>query len=202
MRSLHVAFDADDVVVDYVSLVCDVLNRDYGVTPPVTKDDIVSWEFGKFLDEHIGIDWWTWWETKAHLWGSKAKPIEGALGALEKLTRDGHRLEIVTSKPPWARRYMWEWCFRYDPLVSAVIQVPLNGDKTQYTNAQYLVDDRPKNVEEWVASRKDRQALLYFAPHNLDWKPSTVEHGRIQRVVDWAHVKHVLEGFANEEETA
>lgn len=196
MRQLHVAFDADDVVVDYVTLVCEVMNRDFGVDPPVTKDDVVSWNFGQFLDEHIGIDWWEWWETKAHLWGSKAKPLPGALGTLEQLTRDGHRLEIVTSKPPWARRYMWEWAFRYDPVVSAIIQVPLNGDKTQFTNAQYLVDDRPKNALEWVDSRGDREALLYFAPHNVDCGDDVENHPRIHRVTDWKDVKTSLEEWA------
>lgn len=197
-----VCIDADDVTVDFVGLVCAVVSRDFDVQPPVTKEDVTSWNFGQFLDQYIGKDWWEWWESRAVLWGTKAKPIPGALGGIEKLRRDGHRLELLTSKPPWAEQAMYVWLGRYAPQVHQVTMVPLGGDKTKWTQGDILIDDRDKNVTEWVQSRGDRVALLFDAPHNREFAerveselpralPRTLTDYQINRILpvkDWHEV--------------
>lgn len=191
---MHIAVDMDDVLVDFVGMVCDVVSRDFGVEPPITKDDITDWDFGQFLDQHIGQDWWSWLETKAYLWGTKAKPIPGAIGAMEKLRRAGHRLEVVTSKPEWGERYVFTWLDRYCPVVHGVTIVPLGGDKTTWTEATLLIDDRPKNVDEWVASRGGRTAILFPAAHNYKYTPALHDRtGRVFRAKDWGSVLRWVE---------
>ena len=182
--TLHVAADADDVVVDFVPGILDTINRDFGAN--LQPDDITDWNFGQFIDDIIGEDWWTWMEKHAWLWGEKFKPVPGALGGLETLRRAGHRVEMLTSKPEWAERQMWVWAARYGPKVSSITQVPLGENKTLYTSAQVLIDDRDKNVLEWVQSDENRWALLYDRAHNRDFDQGV--EPRIMRVKSWTEV--------------
>lgn len=187
---MHIAVDMDDVLVDFVGMICETVSRDFNVVPPITKDDITDWNFGQFLDQYIGQDWWAWLEENASIWGAKARPIPGAIGAIAQLRRDGHRLEILTSKPPWAERFVFSWLDKYAPKINGVTLVPLNGNKTEWTDAAVLVDDREKNVVEWVESKKWRRAILFPAPHNAGF--NTAPFPRITRVRDWNEIVHMV----------
>lgn len=193
---MHIAVDSDDVVVDFIGMIVDTVSRDFGVEPPIVSTDITDWQFGQFLDQHIGEPWWEWLEKHAYLWGEKAKPISGAIGGIAKLRAAGHRVELLTSKPPWAERYMWTWLARYAPNVNQVTLVPLNGYKPDWTDAYLLIDDRDKNVIEWVHSTPDREAFLYPAAHNSQFWPhknlTASEARRITIVKDWDHVIELL----------
>ena len=195
MRSLHIAVDMDDVVVAFVDGVLEAVNRDFDVKPALTREDVTGWNWGpELLDPIIGVSWWEWLREHAHLWGEKFKPVPGALGGLEHLRRAGHRVELLTAKPEWAEDQVFVWLGRYKPKVTTVTLVPVNADKTEWTDAQYLVDDRDKNVAEWVNSDKDRHALLFAMPHNRRYD---VGVSRILRVDDWRDVLATIEKEAN-----
>src|ERR1041385_6223805 len=177
----------DDVVLDYVVGVCEVVSRDFGVE--VKPEDVTDWNFGQFLDEHIGIDWWEWMEQHAWLWEQKFKPVPGALGGIEKLRRDGHRLELLTSKPKWAEAAVWGWLARYmrAPGFQRVTILPVAGREPAPTKAEastsyLLVDDKFENCRDWAET--GRPALLYGRPHNH--AAPSVEG--IHRVQDWSAV--------------
>lgn len=179
-------------------MVCDAVSRDFDVRPPVVAADIKSWDFGQYLNKHIGEDWWSWLEKHAYLWGHKAKPVPGAIGGIEQLRRAGHRVELLTSKPPWGERYVWTWLDRYAPTVSGVTFVPLGGYKPELTDALVLVDDRDKNVLEWVESREGRVSLLFTRAHNAGLQTSAAwkaEHfaNRVFRVDNWRGVLAMIE---------
>jgi 5'(3')-deoxyribonucleotidase len=184
-----VAFDADDVVIDFVGGICETLSRDYGVD--VNPESITSWNFGQFIDHIIGEDWWTWMEKHAWLWHEKFKPIPGAIGSLETLRREGWRLELITAKPAWAEVAVWAWLGRYArvPTFQTVTIVPqpnVTGQKKHdVSSATILVDDRPENCHEWQESREDRLAILFDRPHNHH------DH-ELVRAKDWRHVVELL----------
>lgn len=194
---MHIAVDFDDVVLDFVAGVCDTVSRDFGVK--VCPNDITSWQFGQFLDKYIGQDWWSWLEEHAWLWGEKFKPVPGALGGLEKLRRDGHRVELLTSKPAWAEDQVWVWLARYKPKLTQVTIVPLDAYKPDYTEAQLLIDDRDKNITEWVDSSPSRLAVLYTRPHNRGWQDVPEQ---AQRVYSWTGVLSAVAGAASRLEAA
>src|SRR6185436_18955262 len=138
MEPLHVALDLDDVVLDFVGGVCEVVSRDFGIA--VVREDIVNWNFGQFIDHIIGRPWFEWLEDHSELWGDKFRPIVGAIGGIEKLRRDGHYLEIVTSKPGWAEDATWDWLAKYKPRVHRLTIVPLDGGlKHEISDADLLV---------------------------------------------------------------
>lgn len=218
MRSLHIAVDMDDVVVAFVDGVLEAVNRDFDVRPRLTAEDVTGWNWGPdLLDPIIGRSWWDWLQDHSHLWGEKFKPVPGALGGLEALRRAGHRVELLTAKPEWAEDQVFVWLGRYKPKVTTVTLVPVNADKTKFTDAEYLVDDRDKNVAEWVLSSymprdkragrggwMDRTALLFDMPHNRAFNPYEEIHSyppdapnhaadRIIRVDNWRDVLAVIE---------
>ena len=185
---LWIALDLDDVVLEFVAGVCETVNRDFGVN--VRPEDVDSWDFGKFLDEHIGYSWWTWLEEHAFVWGDKFKPVPGALGGIEKLRRAGHRLEIVTAKPEWAEDQLWIWMAKYKPRVHQVTIIPVEriSKKQDATDADVLVDDKWENCVEWA--KDGRPAILYARPHNAGFgdPPSG-----IVRASSWGRVVEIVE---------
>lgn len=185
---LWIALDLDDVVLEFVAGVCETISRDFGVN--VRPEDVTDWEFGKFLDQHIGYSWWEWLEDHAYVWGDKFKPVPGALGGIEKLRRAGHRLEIVTAKPPWAEDQLWTWLAKYKPRVHQVTIVPVEhiSRKQDVTDADVLVDDKYENAVEWA--RSGRPAILYNRPHNA--KFDAIPEG-VVRAGSWARVVEIIE---------
>lgn len=197
MSKLFIAIDMDDVVVDFTGMVVDVVNRDYGVA--LSREDVRSWEFGQYgLNEALGEDWWEWVQRHAWLWATKAKPVPGALGGIEKLRAAGHELEILTSKPEWAEWVVWYWFGKYRPPVQRVTIIPLKRDpksgfgmdKASASSADILIDDRDKNVFEWVNSDPSRFGILFRAP----WNDATDLIGteRIVRAQDWGEVLRTI----------
>jgi 5'(3')-deoxyribonucleotidase len=188
MEPLHVALDLDDVVLDFVGGVCETVTRDFKVK--VTREDITNWNFGQFIDDIIGRPWFEWLEDHAWLWGQKFKPVEGALGGIEKLRRAGHYVEIVTAKPEWAEDATWDWLAKYKPRVHRLTIVPLNGGKkTELTDADVLVDDKWENCLEWV--KDGRPSLLFSQPHNASYGDATPDG--MTRVKDWLSVLDVFD---------
>lgn len=189
------AFDYDDVIIDFASGVCEAVSRDFDCDVSVT--DITDWNFGQFLDQYIGQDWWEWMERHAFLWGHKFKPIAGALGGLDRLRRDGHLLEILTAKPLWAESELWYWLGKYAPAVQKVTVVPVRKEgamsKAEASGALVLVDDKPSNCVEWVNSKKARRAVLFDRPHNRLSDAET--HSRITRAKNWSGVLNLLEAI-------
>lgn len=187
MEPLHVALDLDDVVLDFVGGVCETVTRDFGIE--VSKDEIIDWNFGQFIDPIIGRPWFEWLQDHSDLWGDKFKPVAGAIGGIEKLRRAGHYVEIVTSKPEWAEDPTWVWLAKYKPRVHRLTIVPLvGGKKTELTDADVLVDDKWDNCLEWV--KDGRPSLLFSQPHNAYYGDDTPDG--MTRVKDWQGVLDVF----------
>lgn len=188
---LHIALDFDDVICDFVGGVCETISRDFDVD--VRPEHITDWNFGQFLDEHLGRDWWSWMRDHADLWGEKFRPVPGALGGIEELRRQGHHLEIVTSKPAWAEAATWRWMGKYHPSVHQVTIVGLGSDhksppKSEMTVADVLVDDRWENCLDFLDD--GRQAVLMTRAHNLSRDAGA---SGLIRAQDWSDVLRALE---------
>jgi len=185
---MKIAVDLDDVVLDFVGGLRAVLKKEYAVE--LSDDDLYQFDLHPILDPHLGISWWTWLRQRDWLWGT-FPAVDGAIGALETLRREGHYLVCVTSKPRWAEYSTWEWLGKWRPPFQQVIIVGKDDVKADFTDALYLVDDKPLNCIEWA--RKGRQAILFDRPHNR--RPGTVSNyapGAIVRANGWAEVLVML----------
>ena len=187
---MKVAFDYDDVIADFMGRVIQTVNKEYGSS--LSEDDFASWDLSETLDAVIGHDWWEWWEKRPWLWGH-VDAIDGAIGGLETLHREGHYIEIVTAKPDWARvpfnRWLHAWNPYYDAIIIGEARPPMK--KHWVSEAKLLIDDKPGNVRDWIASSSLRGGLLFARPHNRS------EREEFEVANDWKEVVAWVRSYAS-----
>ena len=182
----HIAVDLDDVVLDFVGGLRQAVKKEYGVEIP--EEAITDFNLKPFLDPIIGRNWWSWMRDRSWLW-SQFPAVDGAVGSLDRLRRDGHYLELVTSKPEWAEHNVYRWLGKWRPPFQRVTIVGPDDNKADFTEATVLIDDKAKNVVSFHNSGRD--ALLFTRPHNQsldDLCPGCVWPEKIVRVNNWQEV--------------
>lgn len=182
----HIAIDLDDVILDFTGGVRRAVATEYDVEVPEFPD----WHMANVLDPIIGYSWWKWMKSRDWLW--KTFPaVPGAIGSINILRDQGYFIEIITSKPQWAEASVWQWMGRWRPAVDRVTIVNTESDqKCDFTEADILIDDKPKNCEEWAAT--GRPAVLFSRSHNLNYK---IQDDRIHRADSWADVRSIVEAL-------
>lgn len=178
----RLAFDLDDVVLDFTGGLRNSVEVEYDVeVPPFTV-----WNIAEVLDKIIGHSWWKWMKNRDWLW--KTFPaVKGAIGTINILRSQGYWVEIITSKPDWAEAAVWQWMGRWRPSVDRVTLVQDGDIKADFSDADILIDDKPQNCAEWAAS--GRPAVLFSRPHNLNDKVVAP----IYRADTWADVRALVE---------
>jgi len=186
MKYEHVAVDMDDVVTDFVGGLLECLWREHGVR--ITEEQLAEagWDLRPLLDPVVGYNWWTWLREREHLWAT-FPAVPGAMGALERLRRDGYYLELITSKPRWAEHNVWDWLRKWRPPFQRVTIVDKDDRKVDFTNADILIDDKPENIQGFLD--EGRMGLLFSRPHNgTAVLPISADEQEAVRVENWAQV--------------
>lgn len=181
---MRIALDLDDVILDFVSNLVKIANLEYGTN--LRAEDIVEWDLHKVLDDVVGENWWQWWRERDWLW-AQADAVPGAIGGIRTLRREGHYLEILTSKPAWAEAQTFRWLGKWRPPVHRVTIVGPSDKKHEWSDAEILVDDKPKNVEEWIEA--GRTAILFARPHNSDYRKTRIA---CPVAIDWTDVVDII----------
>jgi len=110
----------------------------------------------------------------------------GGLRAADRLRRQGHYLECITSKPPWAEHNVYKWLGKWRPPFQRVTIVGQDDVKADFTDADLLIDDRVENCNGF--RREDRQAILFGRPHNA----KVVRGATIWRAEGWPEVLEMV----------
>lgn len=182
MKRLHVGVDLDDVVLNFCGGLVTSVNLETGSN--LRLDDINQWDLHQILDPLLGQSFWTWLREKEWIWAT-FPAIPGAMKGLDDLRRQGHYLELVTSKPEWAEHNVWKWLGKWRPPFQRVTIVGAEDKKRDFTDADVLVDDKPENLREFVPG----QSILFDRPHNQKARGLT-------RAKDWAQVVFLIEGMS------
>lgn len=186
---MHIAVDADDVVVDFVGGLLKAMKKEYGVE--IKREAIVNWDLHPVLDPIIGgpagkRSFWGWLQYREWLWAN-FEAIDGAVGCIDQLRRAGHYMELVTSKPDWAEHNVWKFLGKWRPAFHRVTIVGLNDIKANLTEADILIDDKPDNCLGFL--KAGRQAILFTSPHNKSFPQA--KHGLV-RANDWPTVVKMI----------
>lgn len=161
---MHIAVDLDDVVLDFTGGLCSTIRKEYAYD--LKPEDITAWDLHTVLDPIVGRSWWAWLRERDWLWAT-FPAIDGAIGSLDRLRREGHYLELVTSKPRWAESNVWKWLGLWRPPFNRVTIMDTDeASKADVTTADLLIDDKPANCRAFLDS--GREALLFDRPHNRD----------------------------------
>lgn len=158
---MRIAVDMDDVVVDFIGGLLAAVKVEYDVEIPVSS--ITEWDLKPVLDPIIGRSWWAWLRDREWLWAN-FDAVDGAIGSIDRLRRDGHWVEMVTSKPDWAEHNVFKWLGKWRPAFQRVTLCKVEDKKTDFTDADVLIDDKPSHCADFVAS--GRKAILFTAAHN------------------------------------
>lgn len=182
------AIDMDDVIVDFIGGILDAVYTEFGIR--IEPDDINEWHISPMLDPIIGYNWWQWLEEHDWLWAN-FKAVPGAIGSIDRLSREGWDLEIITSKPKWAHHSVYQWLGKWRPSVNKVIILDPKEIKAKHSEAYILIDDKPQNCIDWAYS--GRPALLFDRPHNT--VTEVEEHHLITRVYSWPDILTTLKSL-------
>lgn len=187
-----IAFDLDDVILDFVGGLRAAIQKEYGIHIPDSA--ITDFNLRPVLDPILGENWWGWLRRRDWLW-SNFPAVDGAIGTLERLRHDGFYLEIVTSKPEWADYAVWQWLGKWRAPVQRVTIVRKDDNKADFSNSRILVDDKLENCYDWSdhtdydhydKPHRIRTSLLFSRPHNVN--DTWAEGDRIIRVANWQEV--------------
>lgn len=165
---MRIAVDMDDVVVDFIGGLLKAVKTEYG--EEIDVDSIVDWDLKPILNPIIDRKggWWKWLQDREWLWANFTV-IDGAIGAIDQLRfRDGHWVEMVTSKPVWAEHNVFKWLGKWRPSFQRVTIVKVEDKKADFTDADVLIDDKPSHCADFIAS--GRKAILFTAAHNRTMK--------------------------------
>jgi len=183
VRAVIVAFDFDDVLVDFVQAWLDAFNEVNSTS--WTREDIrlKGWDMSAWANEQVKDgDWLEFLRDRLEYWVN-AETEPGALECLERLHGDGHRIELVTNKPAWARTVVWRWMDRYNPPIEKVV-IANHFGKAKLSDATILVDDRPETLTDWEQSNSERTGILYARSQNRHARDKFVVAGNMDGVYD------------------
>lgn len=181
--------DADDVVVDFIGGLLGSVKKEYGVE--VRKEDIKEWNLHPILDPIIGRSFWAWLKDRERLWAN-FDAVDGAIGSIDKLRRDGHYMELVTSKPDWAEHNVFIWLGKWRPNFHRVTITKLDDKKADFSDADLLIDDKPQNCMDWIAT--GRKAILFASAHNKAFREKS---DLLMRADNWPMVLELIERMEN-----
>jgi 5'(3')-deoxyribonucleotidase len=185
--------DADDVVVDFIGGLLDIIKTEFDVD--IKKEDIVEWNLHNILDKHIGspgkpYSFWKHLQKREWLW-AQFDAVPGAIGAIQQLRREGHYMELITSKPEWAEHNVWKWLGAWRPEFQRVTITKLEDRKADMTDADILIDDKPENCEGFIED--GRQAILFASAHNKAYRGAL----DLKYAANWHEVKDLIRGMAS-----
>ena len=174
----------DDVILDFVGGLRAAIKKEYDVE--ISEDDINKWDLAPILNPVVGYSWWKWLRERDWLWAN-FPAVNGAIGSIERLSHEGHYLEVVTSKPDWATYAVWKWLGRWRPRVNRVTIIGPDDKKIDFTDASLLVDDKTDNCIQFVEA--GRNAILFDRPHNR-------HNTELIRATNWKDVMDVIHQLA------
>lgn len=160
----HFASDVDDVIADFMGGMKRSFELEFGVHVDLGHswgDDAVKFSQHPLFREAGYEDWWGWLRDRDWIWGGVIPAIPGAIGGLKILHERGHYIELVTSKPDWARPQLNRWLGKWRPYYDHITVVRPGQRKVDYTSADIIVDDKPETCNEFVEA--GRQAI-FFTP--------------------------------------
>lgn len=182
--TLPILLDCDGVLADFTGHLL------YAIGSRLTSADVDRWDVLELLDRE-GLRSAAKAELATPSWWRAQPLMPGARDLIRALVDAQADVVIVTS--PWISCVGWEsarrdWV-RMAWFEVGAIRAPevIVTSRKELVDGAVFVDDKTEHVEAWAASRPDRPAWLFDAPHN---RSSTIA----RRIRGWTNetIAHVL----------
>ena len=159
---MRLGIDLDGVVANFTHGWMRFYNRDFGAQ--LVVDDSQDWGDLVNLTHFHDIDeFWRWssrLDGRSVFW--HLEPFPGAVEALQRLTRDGHEIVVLTTKPDFAVTDTHDWIERHG---IPAAEIHILEDKWLVDCDVYL-DDGPPVLAGLLKHRPDRLICRYVRPWN------------------------------------
>ena len=162
MKPLRLGIDLDGVIADFNSGWMDRYNRQFDTS--LATESVQSYDGLLDLTHFASIaEFWRWASDLGD--GSIFRHLpayDGAVEAVTRLAHQGHRIVILTTKPPWGVSDTYAWLAEKQ---IPTTEVHILTDKWVVDCDIYL-DDAPHVLEPLVNHRPDATVCRYVRPWN------------------------------------
>ena len=173
---MNLGFDIDGVISDFVKTLSELVERKYDVK--LNEAEIYCYDFNLVL----GI---TKNERNQFIMETLKKDlalIYGAKETLDKLTSEGHKIYLLTSRFGVSAKMTKDWLKRKGIPYAKLLQLP-EGEKYQANvSLDLIVEDCLQEALEW--SQKVKNILVYDHP----WNKTLNLNNLIKRVYSWDEI--------------
>lgn len=178
MHQRRVFVDLDEVVADLLTDFALLCNERLGTN--ITRESFIDWNWSDLLGFPPEV-----FQNLLSTPGlfTKLKPIPEAVPSIRKLMKDD-RFDILFLSASTSRTSCSEkrnWVRQHFGQKGAENLILTTRKDVIGTKEDWLIDDRPKNIQEWKGT-----ALLFDAPHNKNFQHSL-------RVNNWEEALFLVE---------
>lgn len=159
---MKVVFDVDSVLADIMTPWMEIYNERY--EDDVSISDITSWEVADFVKPEAKKDIFSIVTSEGFY--EKVKPIQRYVALAKEFVEQGHEVSICTScaNNPMMIKEKLAWLEEHIPFIdSDNIMIVTNKG---LACGDMLVDDRPKNLKDFMLSNPLAKGVLVQQPHN------------------------------------
>lgn len=179
---MNLGFDIDGVIANFTAPLIDTIKKNYGVT--LTEKDIYCFH----LNTVLGITKTEETDLITEILKQDLPLYVGAKETLNKLSREGHSIFLLTGRWGYLREVTEVWL--KDKGVSYTELHLLNvGKKYQADIAELdlIVEDSLEDALEWT--RRVKNVLVYDHPYNQTFNVKKLT----KRVHNWSEIYHEIQ---------
>jgi len=158
MKQYTIGVDVDDVTLDFVGILLEVYNSEWGDNLAV--DDITDWYLAKFVKPECDKKVYEYFEDPSLYWA--ANPIDNAIAGIKFLRLLGHRVVFITHSSLGSSGAKYKKLKELGILDDANDYIEAK-DKT-LVKFDFIIDDKPKTISDY----KLGVPVVFTRPWNKD----------------------------------
>lgn len=179
MRKKRVGVDVDGVLSDFTSPCLKIASEINGRV--MTEADITSWDLDSLVPPDLVKEMWS---RMAHMGCRDFQVLPGALEGMERL-KEIADIYIVTAHMSGSKTWSHdreEWLMEHFKIPSHKVV----HTKAKYIfTGEYLIDDKPQNIDEWAKEHTDKNPILWLQCYNLNHSFDDSINHRVKRINNW-----------------
>lgn len=174
----RIAIDLDNVVADWSTELCNRYNAKYGEN--LRPEDLTEWATHKIVRPDVGRDVYKLMQDDTFFYDLNIMPqaqeviYELCKKYIVYIVTVPETISSIDQKIRWVEKHL--------PFVGKENMIFSFGKDKGFVNADYLIDDNPKNFNNFKGIK-----VLYTAPHNKD-----IQSREIVRVNDWDDIAYIF----------
>ena len=159
---MRIGVDLDGVVANFTKGWTELYEREFG--KKILEEEITEWGLSKPLTHfQEDLDFWKW---AKDIDGSSIfrnlELYENSVDVLYKLSKDGHEVVIISSKPWWSIHDTLMWLGENKIPTKEIHFI----EEKWKIDCDVYIDDAPYQLENYIKNRKDKTIIRFVRLYN------------------------------------